>query len=42
MRGAIWGQDFEHGGSYHAGQRTAMGSLPAKAIIAPGFVVIEN
>ena len=27
MRGAIWGQAFEHGGRYHAGPRTAMGSL---------------
>ncbi len=27
MRGAIWGQAFEHGGSYHAGPRTATGSF---------------
>ena len=34
MRGAIRGQAFEHGGSYHAGPRTAMGSLPTTPIIA--------
>jgi hypothetical protein len=42
MRGAIWGQAFEHGGRYHAGQRTAIGSLPATATIAAGFIGIEN
>jgi hypothetical protein len=25
MRSAIWGQAFEHGGSYHGVSRTAMG-----------------
>ncbi len=30
MRGAIWGQAFEHGGSYHAGPRTATGSFAGR------------